>query len=133
MKTSVSEFPQFGLIGPMTAAEQEQDLAYRSYAETQDEIENYDLQGQEHDPYTIECEPDLEQEQAEYFRQEWIDPGSTSSLNEQRAQYNATIEEKEKVIIQSKNTYRSDFNLKAGWSGGLRPRPDTYRISGEVE
>ena len=62
LKTSVSEFPQFGLIGPMTAAEQEQDLAYRSYAETQDEIENYDLQGQEHYPYTIECEPDLEQE-----------------------------------------------------------------------
>jgi hypothetical protein len=76
LKVSVSDFPEFGLIGRITAAEQEQDLAYRSYAETQDEIENYDLQGQEHDPYTIECEPDLEQEQAEYFRQEWIDPGS---------------------------------------------------------
>lgn len=35
--------------------------------------------------------------------------------------------------IQPNDTYRVDFNLKAGWSGGLRPRPDTYIISAEVE
>jgi hypothetical protein len=43
------------------------------------------------------------------------------------------IEKKPNQIIQPKNTYREDFNLRAGWSGGLRPRPDTYIISGEVE
>jgi hypothetical protein len=36
------------------------------------------------------------------------------------------------IQIQPKATHREDFNLKAGWSGGLRPRPDTYTISGEV-
>jgi hypothetical protein len=43
------------------------------------------------------------------------------------------IEQEPDQRIQPKNTYRQDFNLKAGWSGGLRPRPDTYIISGEVE
>lgn len=36
------------------------------------------------------------------------------------------------VIIQPKGDYREDFGFKAGWAGGLRPRPDTYGISGEV-
>lgn|SRR5215208_1618666 len=40
----------------------------------------------------------------------------------------STIEQKSDIIIQPQ-----DFNLKAGWSGGLCPRPDTYIISGEVE
>ena len=44
-----------------------------------------------------------------------------------------TIEQTSDIIIQPKDTYRIDFNLKAGWSGGLRPRPDTYIISSEVE
>jgi hypothetical protein len=35
-------------------------------------------------------------------------------------------------IVQPKAKYREDFNLKAGWTGGLRPRPDTYAISAEV-
>lgn len=34
--------------------------------------------------------------------------------------------------IQPKGEFREDFNLKAGWTGGLRPRPDTYKISAEV-
>jgi hypothetical protein len=74
LKISVSEFPQFGLIGRITA-EEEQNLPDRSYTETQNEIENYELQ--EQDPYKIEHEPDLTEEQEEYFsriRQEWIDP-----------------------------------------------------------
>ncbi|MGA9153385.1 MAG: hypothetical protein WBZ36_22635 [Candidatus Nitrosopolaris sp.] len=42
------------------------------YTQTQNEFENYELQ----DPYTIEREPDPTEDQEEYFRQEWIDPGS---------------------------------------------------------
>jgi hypothetical protein len=53
LKTSVSEFPQFGLIGLITTAEEEeQNLLGRSYTETQNEFENYD-------PFRIEREPDL--------------------------------------------------------------------------
>jgi hypothetical protein len=36
------------------------------------------------------------------------------------------------VKIQPGGNYREDFGFKAGWSGGLRPRPDTYAISGNV-
>jgi hypothetical protein len=80
LKTSVSEFPQFGLIGRITTAEEEERdlenyLPDRTYAQT----ENYELQEQEQDPYRIHREPDLTEEQEEYFRrirQEWIDPGS---------------------------------------------------------
>lgn len=43
-----------------------------------------------------------------------------------------TIEENIEITIQPGDTYRVDFNLKAGWSGGVRPRPDTYTISGEI-
>jgi hypothetical protein len=53
-------------------------LPGRSYTQIQDEIENYELQEQEGDPYTFD-EPDLRIEQEEYFRrirQERIDPGS---------------------------------------------------------
>ena len=35
-------------------------------------------------------------------------------------------------LVQPKAKFREDFNLKAGWTGGLRPRPDTYAISAEV-
>ena len=44
------------------------------YTETQNELEELNQ-----DPYTIEREPDLTEEQEEYFRRichEWIDPGS---------------------------------------------------------
>jgi hypothetical protein len=58
LKISVSDFPQFGLIGRITAVEEEQNLSGRSYAETQNEIENYELQEQE-DPFRIQYEPDL--------------------------------------------------------------------------
>ena len=73
-KISVSEFPQFGLIDRITAEEEEQNLLGRSYTETQNELEELNQ-----DPYTIEREPDLTEEQEEYFRRichEWIDPGS---------------------------------------------------------
>ena len=80
LKISVSEFPQFGLIDRITAAEEEeQNLPGQSYAQTQNEFENYELQGQNQDPYTIEHEPDLTEEQEEYFRrirQGYTDPGS---------------------------------------------------------
>jgi hypothetical protein len=71
LKTSVSEFPQFGLVGRITTAEEEQNLP------EQNEFENYELE--EEDPHRIEHESDLRIEQEEYFRlihQEWIDPGS---------------------------------------------------------
>jgi hypothetical protein len=45
LKTSVSEFPQFGLIRRITTAEEEeQNLSGQTYAQTQNEIENYELQ-----------------------------------------------------------------------------------------
>ena len=69
MKISVSEFPQFGLVDRITAAEEEeQNLLGRSYAQTQNEIENYELQEQNQDPYRIQREPHLTEEQEEYFR-----------------------------------------------------------------
>lgn len=75
LKISVSEFPQFGLIGRITAEEEEEQNSHNDYwLDTQNEIENYELQ----DPYTIEHEADLTEEQEEYFRrlrQEWIDRG----------------------------------------------------------
>jgi hypothetical protein len=43
-KTSVSDFSQFGLIGRITA-EEEQNLPGQSYAHTQNEIENYEQVG----------------------------------------------------------------------------------------
>jgi hypothetical protein len=42
LKTSVSEFPQFGLVGRITAAEG-QNLPGQSYAQTENEIENHEL------------------------------------------------------------------------------------------
>ena len=81
LNRSVSEFPQSGLIGRITTAEEEeeQNLPSGSYAQTQNETENYELQEQNQDPYTIEHERDLTEGQDDYFRrirQEWIDPGS---------------------------------------------------------
>ena len=68
LKTSVSEFPQFGLIGRITTAEEEeQNLSGQTYARTQNEIENLSNYEQK------------KKEQEEYFRrirQEWIDSGS---------------------------------------------------------
>jgi hypothetical protein len=81
LKVSVSEFPQFGLVGRITAAEEEEQNSHNdywldeSYTQTQNEFEKYELQ----DPFGIEHEPDLTEEQEEYFRrirQELIDPGS---------------------------------------------------------
>jgi hypothetical protein len=64
LKISVSEFPQFGLIGRITTAEEEeQNLSDRSHTKTHNE-----LQEQNQDPYRIEREPDLRKEQEGYFR-----------------------------------------------------------------
>ncbi|MFZ0223096.1 MAG: hypothetical protein WAM42_15535 [Candidatus Nitrosopolaris sp.] len=71
LKISVSEFPQFGLVGLITTAEEEENLLGRSYTETQNEIENYELQEQE-DPFGIQRKPDLTEEQEEYFRNGYI-------------------------------------------------------------
>ena len=43
-------------------------MSGRSYVQTQNEIENHELQEQNQDPCTIEREPDLRKEQEEYFR-----------------------------------------------------------------
>ncbi|MGC1931225.1 MAG: hypothetical protein WA667_19825 [Candidatus Nitrosopolaris sp.] len=59
LNISVSEFPRFGLIGRITVAEEEQqNLPGRSYTQTQNEFENYELQ----DPFRIQREPDLTEE-----------------------------------------------------------------------
>ena len=51
LKTSVSEFPQFGLIGRITTAEEEeQNLSDLDYTQTRNEFENYELQEQNQDP-----------------------------------------------------------------------------------
>ena len=63
LKISISEFPQFDLIGRITDAEEEQNSPGQSYAQTQNEFENYELE--EQDP---SGEPDLRKEQEEYFR-----------------------------------------------------------------
>lgn len=36
------------------------------------------------------------------------------------------------MVVESKSTYRKVFKIKAGWGSSLRPRPDTYKISGEI-
>jgi hypothetical protein len=77
LKTSVSAFPQFGLLGRKMPEEAD---SGNSCAQTQKELEDYRLQELAEDPYRIEREPDLPKEQEEYFRrirQEWIDPGSS--------------------------------------------------------
>ncbi|MGA9842149.1 MAG: hypothetical protein WBQ25_07520 [Nitrososphaeraceae archaeon] len=55
-----------------------------------------------------------------------------SSSNKRTGISKPTIEENIEITIQPGDTYRVDFNLKAGWSGGVRPRPDAYTISGEI-
>jgi hypothetical protein len=63
--------PSVSLTGRISAAEEqnfENYLPDRSYAETQNEIENYELQEQRQHPYRIQREPDLRKEQEEYFR-----------------------------------------------------------------
>ena len=59
LKISVSDFPQFGLIGQITAEEEERNSENywldRSYTETQNEIENYELQEQNQDHYRIQA------------------------------------------------------------------------------
>jgi hypothetical protein len=83
LKTSVSAFPQFGLLGRKTPEEADSENYWpdsNSCAQTKKELEDHRLQELAEDPYRIEREPDLPKEQGEYFRrirQEWIDPGSS--------------------------------------------------------
>jgi hypothetical protein len=83
LKTSVSEFPRFGLLGRKMPKELDSENYWpdnNSCSQTQKELEDYRLQELAEDPYRIEREPDLTKEQEEYFRrirQEWIDPGSS--------------------------------------------------------
>jgi hypothetical protein len=83
LKTSVSEFPRFGLLGRKMPEELDSENYWpdnNSCAQIQKELEDYRSQELAEDPYRIEREPDLIKEQEEYFRrirQEWIDPGSS--------------------------------------------------------
>jgi hypothetical protein len=82
LKTSVSEFPQFGLLGRKMPQEFDSENHLpdsSSCAQTQKELEDYELQKVADDPFRIECEPDLRKEQEEYFRrirQGFVDSGS---------------------------------------------------------
>ena len=82
LKTSVSEFPQFGLLGRRMPQEFDSENYWpdsSSCAQTQKELEDYRLQELAEDPFRIERESDLRKEQEEYFRrirQGFVDPGS---------------------------------------------------------
>ncbi|MDP9286737.1 MAG: hypothetical protein M3P08_00855 [Thermoproteota archaeon] len=82
LKTSVSEFPQFGLLGRKMPQEFDSEnylLDSSGCPLTQKELEDYRLQELADDPFRIEREPDLRKEQEEYFRrirQGFVDPGS---------------------------------------------------------
>lgn len=66
LNISVTDFPQFGLIGPRM-----NDFCINPCEQTQRDPEDYELQSkqeQELDPYGIEPEPNLLKEQAEYYK-----------------------------------------------------------------
>jgi len=83
LKKSVSEFPQFGLLGRKMLEESGSENYWpdsNSCAQTQKELDDYELQEVAEDPFRIEREPDPRKEQEEYFRrirQEFVDPGSS--------------------------------------------------------
>ena len=56
----MSEFPQFGLVGRITA--EGQNLSDPGYTQTQNELQELNQ-----DPYRIQLEHDLREEQEEYF------------------------------------------------------------------
>ena len=82
LNISVSEFPQFGLVGRKMPQELDSENYWpdsSSCAQTQKELEDYRLQELAKGPFRIEREPDLRKEQEEYFRrirQGFVDPGS---------------------------------------------------------
>ncbi len=82
LKKSVS-FPQFGLLGrkmPEESASENYWPDSNSCAQTQKELDDYELQEVAEVPFRIEREPDPRKEQEEYFsriRQGFIDPGSS--------------------------------------------------------
>jgi hypothetical protein len=81
LKTSVSEFPRFGLLCRKISQEFDSENYWpdsSSCAQTREGLEDYRLQ-ELADPFRIEREPDLRKEQEEYFtriRQGFVDPGS---------------------------------------------------------
>jgi hypothetical protein len=71
LNISVTDFPQFGLIGPMMPHEQVPVNDSYGHPYDQTDLEDYELplkREQELDPYTIELEPNLWKEQAEYYK-----------------------------------------------------------------
>ena len=71
LKKSVSEFPQFGLLGRKMLEESGSENYWpdsNSCAQTQKELEDFRLPELAEDPSRIDCEPDLGEEQEEYFR-----------------------------------------------------------------
>ena len=82
LKTSVSGFLQFGLLGRKMPEELYSENYYSdssSCAQIQKELEDYRSQELAEEPFRIEREPDLRKEQKEYFRrirQGFVDPGS---------------------------------------------------------
>ena len=90
LKTSVSEFPQFGLLGRKMPEEFDSENYQpdsSSCTQIQKELEDYRLQELAEDPYRIQLEDDPTKEQEEYFRrirQEWMDPGCTEQKMEHK-------------------------------------------------
>jgi hypothetical protein len=83
LRISVSEFPQFGLLGRKIPEEVDPENYWpdsNSCSQIEKELEDHKLQELAEEPYSIELEPDLRKEQEEFLRrirQEWEDPGSS--------------------------------------------------------
>jgi hypothetical protein len=73
LNISITDFPQFGLIGSKMPCEQDSENDFYSdpYDQAQRNLENYELQlkqEKELDPYSTELEPNLLMDQAEYYK-----------------------------------------------------------------
>lgn len=60
------------------------------------------------------------------------DSGYTIEPTNDKVKGSSIIHEIPEVPLEPKSTYSEIFYLKAGWSGGFRPRPDTYTLSCDV-
>jgi hypothetical protein len=82
LNISVSEFPQFDLLGRKMPKEVDPENYWpetNSRSQTQKELEDYKLQELAEDPFRIQREPDPIKEQEEYFRrirESFVDPAS---------------------------------------------------------
>jgi len=88
LKISVTDFPQFGLMGTKTPHEQDPENVFDygfSCAQIEKERKEHEWQVEQEqklDPYRIEPEPNSLKEQEEYYRQirrYFMDPGSFAS------------------------------------------------------